>query len=256
MEAETRFRDRAAIVTGAANGIGRAIAIGLAREGAAVTMVDRKPADATRRAIEAAGGRALTLDGDVTEAGMPARAVEETLRAFGRLDILVNNAGVGSIGSFLDLTPEEYERTMRVNVTAPLFFGQAAARAMAARGGGRIVNIASISGQRAGWRRTAYGTSKAAIIHLTRQMAVELGPLGVTCNAIGPGPIETELAQGAISAANRSAYNAMIPLGRFGEVEEVAYAALFLCSDAASYVTGHVLNVDGGYIAAGIKYGN
>jgi len=254
MEADMRFRDKAAIVTGAANGIGRAIAIGLAREGAAVTMVDRKPADATLRAIEEAGGRALSIGGDVADPAMPARAVDETVKAFGRIDILVNNAGVGSIAGFFELTPEEYERIMRINVTAPLFFGQAAARAM--RSGGRIVNIASISGQRTGWRRTAYGVSKAAIIHLTRQMAVELGPLGVTCNAIGPGPIETELAQANISASNRAAYNAMIPLGRFGSVDEIAYAALFLCSDAAGYVNGHVLNVDGGYLAAGIKYGN
>jgi len=251
-----RFEKRTAIVTGGANGIGQATAIGLAKEGAAVVLVDLKPADATVQAIEQAGGRVLALAGDVSDPAVPARAVDKAVESFGGLDILVNNAGVSSMKAFLDLGLEEYERTMRINVTAPLLFGQAAARVMAKQNYGRIVNIASISGQRAGWQRTAYGTSKGAIIQLTRQMAMELGQYGITCNAIGPGPIDTELARANHTEGTRQAYNAMIPLGRYGTVDDIANAVLFLASQRASYVNGHILNVDGGYIAAGMKFGD
>ena len=251
-----RFRDKAALVTGGANGIGQATAIDLAREGAAVAILGLKPADATVQAIEAAGGRAVAIAGDVGDPATPQAAVDRAVAAFGRLDILVNNAGVSSITPFLDLKLDEYERTMRINVTAPLLLGQAAARVMLERGWGRIVNIASISGQRAGWQRTAYGTSKAAIIQLTRQMAMELGRRGITVNAVGPGPIDTELARANHTQGTRDSYNRMIPLGRFGSVDDIAGAVLYLASEQAAYVNGHVLNVDGGYIAAGMKYGN
>jgi NAD(P)-dependent dehydrogenase (short-subunit alcohol dehydrogenase family) len=127
---------------------------------------------------------------------------------------------------------------------------------MVKRGWGRIVNTASISGQRAGWARTAYGTSKAGLIHLTRQMAMELAPHGITANAVGPGPVETEMTRKALTPEMREAYYAAIPAGRFGQSEETAAAVAFLASEQAGYINGHCLNVDGGFVAAGLKFDN
>jgi NAD(P)-dependent dehydrogenase (short-subunit alcohol dehydrogenase family) len=179
--------------------------------------------------------------------------VAETVRAFGRLDILVNNAGIAVLRPFLELPLAEFERVLRVNLMGALLCGQHAARHMIGRGGGgRIVNIASISGQRAGTNRTSYGTSKAALIQLTRQMALELAPHRITANAIAPGPVETDMVRAAHTPAQRAAYGRMVPAQRYGTPAEVAAAALFLVSDEAAYVTGHVLDVDGGFMAAGL----
>ncbi|MBM3489490.1 MAG: SDR family oxidoreductase [Alphaproteobacteria bacterium] len=251
-----RFRNKVAIVTGSARGIGRATAELFAREGAAVTVADLREemVKATAEAIRTTGAKALALRIDVGAEDDAERLVAETVAAFGRVDYLVNSAGIAAVHTFLDVPLAEFERVMRVNLTGTFLCGQRAARQMAKQGSGAIVNIASISGQRAGWKRTAYGTSKAAVIHLTKQMAMELGPLGIRVNAIGPGPIDTELVARAHTPGTRVAYLDMIPLNRYGDEQEIADAAAFLCSDAAAYVHGHTLNVDGGYMVHGVKF--
>jgi NAD(P)-dependent dehydrogenase (short-subunit alcohol dehydrogenase family) len=243
---------KAAIVTGAAAGIGRAIAEALSGAGAAVAIADLKGADEAAAALHAAGRKAVAIAADVGKEDDCARLVAEAADALGRVDILVNNAGIAMLRPFLELPLAEFERVMRVNVTGALLCAQHAARRMIAQGGGRIVNIASISGQRAGTGRTAYGTSKAALIQLTRQMALELAPHGITANAIAPGPVETDMTRAAHTPAQREAYGRFVPLGRYGTPAEIAASALYLVSDAAAYVTGHVLDVDGGFMAAGL----
>jgi len=244
---------KAAIVTGAAAGIGRAIAEALSAAGAAVAIADLKGADEAAAALRASGRKAVGIAADVGKEEDCARLVSEAAQALGRVDILVNNAGIAMPRPFLELPLAEFERVMRVNVTGALLCAQHAARRMIAQGGGgRIVNIASISGQRAGIARTAYGTSKAALIQLTRQMALELAPHAITANAIAPGPVETDMVRTAHTPAQREAYGRLVPLGRYGTPEEIAAAALYLVSDAAAYVTGHVLDVDGGFMASGL----
>jgi len=252
-----KLKDKFAVVTGGARGIGLAIAKALAKEGAAVAIADINldGAKAAAAAVGEHGSRAIAVAVNVADPASVAAMIARVLDAFNRIDILVNNAGVGGNTPFLETTLEEWNRIIGINLTGAFLVAQAVARHMVTIGGGKIVNIASLSGQRGGNGRAAYGSAKAGLELLTKVMAVELAPNNINVNNIAPGAIETEMAKFAHDAATRSAYNYLIPMTRYGTPEEIADAAVFLCSEESRYVHGHTLNVDGGFRAAGLMFG-
>lgn len=251
-----RLAGKVALVTGGARGIGLAVARAYVREDAAVVVADIDAASAAAAAagLVQGGGRAMAVGVDVADPASVQAMIAAILGAHGRLDILVNNAGVGGNTPFLETSLAEWNRIIGINLTGAFMVAQAAAREMVEAGFGKIVNIASLSGQRGGNGRAAYGSAKAGLELLTKVMAVELAPHGINVNAIAPGAIETEMAKFAHDRATRAAYNALIPMTRYGTPEEIAEAAVFLCSDESRYVHGHTLNVDGGFLAAGLMF--
>jgi NAD(P)-dependent dehydrogenase (short-subunit alcohol dehydrogenase family) len=244
---------RVAVVTGGARGIG--LAIGrwfLAREHrVALWDIDAATLDRTVEELNDAE-RVLGIHCDVSRPGDVQAAAEQTWERFGRVDALVNNAGVAVFKPIGQTTFEDWTFVLGTNLNGPFLCTQACAPLMQRSGGGAVVNIASISGLRASTLRVAYGTSKAAVIQLTKQQAVELGTAGIRVNCVAPGPVETEMAKLVHSVAIRADYHDVIPLNRYGTTEEIAEAVGYLCSDAASYVNGHVLAVDGGFDATGV----
>ena len=244
---------KVAIVTGAGRGIGLATARRFLAEGWRVALLDIDAAllgDAMARI--ARPDETLALHCDVSDTAGIRAAVQQAAAHFGRLDALVNNAGIAVFKPILDTTPEEWFRVLAVNLGGPFLATQAAAPIMAETGGGAVVNITSISGLRASTLRVAYGTSKAGLAHLTKQQAVELGALGIRVNAVAPGPVDTAMAKAVHTPEIRRDYHDTIPLNRYGLEEELAEAIFFLCSDRASYLTGQVIAVDGGFDATGI----
>ena len=249
-----RLSGKVAMVTGAGGGIGSAIASGFAAQGAAVMCSDRDlaTAEATVAKISAAGGTAHAYRADVIEASECEAQVAETVRHYGRIDVAVNNAGVSVHKLALDTSVEDWERVLRINLTGSFLTAQAAARRMVEQGGGRIIQLGSIAGQRGHMGGIAYGASKAAVMQMCRVMAVELSAHGVMINAIAPGPIETGISK---HGPNRKQnYLSRIPTGSYGTVEAIANAALYLASDECQWMTGSVMNVDGGYGASGMVY--
>ena len=242
-----------AVVTGAARGIGLAIARWFLAEGRRVALLDIDETTLRRTERELNDpARVLALHCDVSDPQQVASAIDKLAANFGRIDALVNNAGVAIFKPILETTFEEWRHVLSTNLEGAFLCTQACARVMLRNGGGAVVNIASISGLRASTLRVAYGTSKAAIIHLTKQQAVELGAVGIRVNAIAPGPVDTEMAKLVHSVAIRSDYHDVIPLNRYGTPEEMADVVGFLCSPAASYVNGQILGVDGGFDATGV----
>ncbi|MBL8586988.1 MAG: SDR family oxidoreductase [Methylobacteriaceae bacterium] len=244
--------DKVALVTGAARGIGLAAARKFLAEGwrCALLDIDGETLAAAMRAI-AQPECTLALICDVAAPDQTAAAVATLTRRFGRLDALVNNAGVAVFKPALETTFEEWTRVLAVNLGGPFLMTQLCAPLLAATGGA-VVNITSISGQRASTLRVAYGASKAALSHLTKQFAAELGELGVRVNAVAPGPVDTAMAKQVHTPAIRADYHDAIPLNRYGREEEIAEAIFFLASERASYITGETLACDGGFAAAGI----
>jgi glucose 1-dehydrogenase len=246
-----RLKDRVAVVTGAAQGIGYAIAERFAREGAKVAIGDIN-AEKGEAAAAKLGGDALFHQADAGYRADADALIARAVAAFGRIDILVNNAGITHNADFLDVTEEDFDRVIRTNLKSVFLCGQAAARRMVAQGGGgAIINMASVNALLAIPNQVPYGASKGGINQLTRVMAIGLAPHRIRVNAIGPGTIMTELARESVlrnEAATRMVMS-RTPIGRFGEPEEVAAVALFLASDDASYVTGQTIYPDGGRLA-------
>ena len=249
----TKTNSRVAVVTGGARGIGRAIGEWFLRHGYKVALIDRDRETLDRTVADLAQPDTLLgVHCDVSDAAQVERAAADVIAKFGRVDALVNNAGVAVFKPALETSFEEWRTVMGTNLDGAFLCTQTFGGLMAKNGGGAVVNVASISGLRASTLRVAYGTSKAALIHMTKQHAVELGNVGVRVNVIAPGPVETEMAKLVHSVAIRTDYYDAIPLGRYGTTEEMANAVGFLCGEESSFINGQVLAVDGGFDAAGV----
>ena len=252
-----RVEGKVALVAGAGGGIGGAGAEALAREGAAVLCADVEvaAADATARRIRAAGERAASLGLDVRDRAAVDAAIETAVREFGRLDILLDCAGISHRGNFLDLDPGIWDRIVAVNLTGMFHLGQAAARQMVrqasgGKAGGSIINVTSQLAEVARPERAAYVASKGGGRSLTHAMAVDLAAHGIRVNAIAPGPTLTGLTRATYTDPEaRRATEALIPLGRLGQPDDLVGAVLFLASDESRWVTGSTVTVDGGYLA-------
>jgi NAD(P)-dependent dehydrogenase (short-subunit alcohol dehydrogenase family) len=245
------LRDKVALVTGAARGIGRAIAQAYAEHGASVVLGDVlvEQAQAVAEEIQAAGNAAIALHLDVTDPQSVRQAVDRTVTRFGRIDVLVNNAGVLRPHPIVDFPLEDWDLIYRVNVRGTFLCAQAVARQMIAQGaGGCIINMSSASGKKADREESAYCASKSAVIGFTRCLALELGPYGIRANAILPGATDTEMLRDLIDQVPgvREELLAKTPLGKMATPRDQANAAVFLASDLASHITGEQLVVSGG----------
>jgi 7-alpha-hydroxysteroid dehydrogenase len=242
-----RLEGGVAIVTGAAAGIGRCIAETFADAGASVVVTDleKEGADSVASAILQTGGRAIGLECNVTEEAQRAAVIDAAARKFGRISILVNNAGGGGPKPF-DMPMSDFEWAYQLNVFSVFRLTQLVTPHMKKIGGGAILNISSMAGENKNARMTSYGSSKAALNHLTRNTAFDLGPMGIRVNAIAPGAIKTDALAKVLTPEIEKAMLKHTPLGRLGEPRDIATAALFLCSPAASWISGQVLTVSGG----------
>jgi NAD(P)-dependent dehydrogenase (short-subunit alcohol dehydrogenase family) len=249
----TASSTKVALITGAARGIGLAVAKRFLADGWCVALLDIE-AGLLKKSVASLARPAATLavTCDVSDSDAVAASFARIEHHFGRLDALVNNAGVAVFAPLMETSDADWNRVLAVNLTGPFLCTKAAVPLMRHHGGGAIVNVTSISGLRASTLRSAYGTSKAGLAHLTKQLAVELAELGIRVNGVAPGPVDTAMAKAVHSAEIRADYHDAIPLNRYGLEEELAEAVFFLCSDRASYITGQVLAVDGGFDAAGI----
>ncbi len=248
-----KLDEKVALVTGGGSGIGRAISILFAQEGARVATASRTLAHAEETA-RLAGGDTLAIQVDVSEESDVQRMIDQTLARFGRIDILCNNAGIGTTKSIIEVEPEEWDRVFAVNVRGVYLCSRAVLPRMLERRDGIIINIASVLGLVGVPKRAAYCASKGAVISLTKQVATEFADQGIRCNCICPGTVDSPWVGRLLDAtddptAARRALEQRHPLGRLATTEEIAQAALYLASDAAAFMTGSALVMDGGQLA-------
>jgi 3-oxoacyl-[acyl-carrier protein] reductase len=241
------LENKVAFITGARRGIGRAIALRYAQAGADCILLARSAPDELAEEIRALGRRALALAVDVSDGDAVDASVKQAVSEFGKIDILVNNAGINDDGLLIRMKLEQWRRVLDVNLTGAFHCTKAVARPMLKNEAGRVINISSVIGQMGNAGQANYAASKAGLIGFTKSIAKELGSRGITVNAIAPGFITTDMTA-EMSEDARAQLLQNIPLGALGEAEDVAEAALFLASDAARYITGQVLNVDGGMV--------
>ena len=247
---------KTAVVIGGTSGIGRALALGLAQAGATVVPTGRREELVRRvvREIEAQGRKSLALASDVGNRPSLERLQEAVSKEFGHVDILINSAGTTKKTPTLDVSEEEWSQIFETNLTGMLRACQVFGRGMIARNSGRIINIASLASSRGFFQVAAYAASKAGVVSLTQTLAVEWAKHGVCVNAIAPGVFRTDLNKALLDGTPRGQeFLLRTPMGRFGNIAELVGAAIFLASDAASFVTGQVLAVDGGFLASGVN---
>jgi len=239
-----------AVVTGASRGLGRGLAGALAGAGAEIVAVSRHPAEALSADVERLGGRCLSLTADLRDPAQVDEVIPRALAAAGRVDILVNNAGTTARGPAIEVTPEAWHHVLQVNLHAVFTLCQAAAKAMLPRRRGKIINVASLMSFEGGINVSPYTASKGAVGQLTKALANEWAPLGINVNAIAPGYVATDMTRPLQEDATRNpTILARIPAGRWGRPEDFAGAVVFLAAGASDYVHGHVLVVDGGWLA-------
>lgn len=240
-------KEKVAVITGASRGIGRSIALALAAQGATIVAVDmdQVSTEAVVAELKAAGGKALAVVGNVTVSADVERMIEEAMGAFGRVDILVNNAGITRDGLLMRMKDEDWDAVLSVNLKGAFLCTRAAFKVMSKQRYGRIINIASIVGQMGNAGQANYCASKAGLIGLTKSNAREMAKRSITVNAVAPGFIATAMTD-ALSDKVRAELTAQIPLERLGSADDIANAVVFLASEAAGYITGHVLSVNGG----------
>lgn len=246
--------DKVAIVTGSGQGIGKSIAMLLAEEGISVVVADLSGtrAKAVADEITSAGGAAISFKCDVADVAQVNAMVAQAVATFGGVDMLVNNAAYARYGSFLDYDPEVFMRVIQVCLGGYFYCAQASGREMVKRGGGAIVNISSAAAHVGNVESSSYAAAKGGVLSLTRTLAVELAPHHIRVNAISPGVICTEAMAQVMGEKRTKERLALIPMNRFGVPEEIAKAVRFLLTDDSSYITGHILNVDGGWVIGGV----